>query len=177
MNLSFCQMLRSDVKRLSSRRPTLLLMLKLVLTNSQFSAVAIYRTSHVASRRAPALGRLWARTNYVLHGVDIDPRARIGPGLLLQHPAGVVIGADVEIGRGATLMSGVVLGRRNVLSGPDKGSYPTIGDDVLLSTHAVLLGPITVGHGSTIGAHALVLTDVPPTSVFVGVPARAVAEY
>lgn len=170
----FAAVLRADAARIERRHITLGTLVRLSLTAPPFGAALLHRAAHRLGARRPALGRLCNRLNVLLHGADIDYRAEIGPGLLLQHPVGVVIGA-ATIGANATLMSGVVLGRRNVLSGPDVGEYPVLGDDVLLGAHATALGPVRIGHGAQVGAHALVLTDVPALAVAVGVPARALA--
>jgi serine O-acetyltransferase len=168
--------LEQDVARVSQRPPSILLILKLAITHAPFSAVLLHRIAQRLGIRSPALGRLVARLNHAIHGADIDPRASIGKGLLLQHPSGVVIGADVHLGDRVTIMSGVVLGRKDVLSGPDEGMYPTIGNDVLLGTHAVVLGPITVGGSAIIAAHALVINDVPEGATAGGVPAHVLRD-
>jgi serine O-acetyltransferase len=163
-----------DAARVDRRGATWITVARLSITSSAFSAALLYRLSSAAGRSRPSLGRLLSRVNLVVNGADIDHRARIGAGVLLQHPVGTVIGTDVRIGSGATFMSGVVLGRRDVLGGPDAGEYPTVGDGVLFGAHAVALGPVQIGDGARIGAHALVLSDVPSAVSVVGVPARPV---
>lgn len=160
--------LRADAARLQPGRTSAAHLLKLALTNASFSAALLYRMSHVAGGFNEGMGRLLARWNIALNGADIDFRARIGPGVLLQHPVGVVIGGDCVLEAHVTLMSGVVLGRRDVVSGPDLGAYPSIGEGTLIGAGAVVLGPVSVGANVTIGAHSVVLADVAPGKTIVG---------
>lgn len=160
--------LRADAARLQPGKTSSAHLLKLSLTNGPFSAALLYRLSHRAGEFHQGMGRLLARWNMAINGVDIDFRARIGPGVLLQHPVGVVIGGDCVLGASVTLMSGVVLGRRDVIGGPDLGAYPSIGDDTLIGAGAVVLGPVRVGSGVRIGAHSLVLADVASGETVVG---------
>jgi serine O-acetyltransferase len=166
-------LLRADAARLERRPVSGADLVRLAITAPPFNAALLHRLGHRLGSRRAGLGRLCNRLNLVLNGADIDFRADIGPGLLLQHPVGTVLGA-CTIGANATLMSGVVLGRRDVLEGPDAGQYPVVGDDVLFGAHATALGPVQIGDGARIGAHALVLSDVPACAVAVGVPARAI---
>ena len=107
----------------------------------------------------------------VVTGIEIHPRALIGPGLFIDHGAGVVIGETAEIGRDVTLYQGVTLGGTGFQSGK---RHPTIGDNVTVGSGAKLLGPITIGHGAKIGANSVVIEDVPPCSTVVGNPGHAV---
>lgn len=161
--------LRADAARLQPGRTSALHLLKLAVTNSSFSAALLYRLSNLAgSRLSGGVGRILARVNLGINGIDIDFRARIGPGVLLQHPVGVVIGGDCVLGANVTLMSGVVLGRRDVVSGPDTGAYPSLGDDILIGAGTAVLGPVKVGNKAKIGAHSLVLANVQPGATVVG---------
>ncbi len=96
------------------------------------------------------------------------PSARIGPGLLLPHPVGIVVGDDVEIGDNATIYQHVTLGQR----GARDQSYPVIGHNVVIYAGAVIIGNITIGDGAVIGANAVVTGDVPAGATAVGIPAR-----
>lgn len=104
-------------------------------------------------------------------GIDIHPAAKIAGGVFIDHGVGVVIGETVEIGTNVLIYQGVTLGG----TGKDTGKrHPTIEDNVMISAGAKVLGPITVGHNSKIGAGSVVLKDVPPNSTVVGVPGRVV---
>jgi serine O-acetyltransferase len=106
-----------------------------------------------------------------LSGIEIHPGAQIGPGFFIDHGMGVVIGETAEIGADVTLYHGVTLGGTSL----DKGKrHPTLEDRVVVGAGAKILGPITVGAGSRIGANAVVVKAVPPNSVVVGVPGQVV---
>ena len=96
----------------------------------------------------------------VLTGAEIRPGASIGPGFVVMHPSGIVIGPDVVAGRGLTMFGKNTLGRVRNPRDPLGGS-PVIGDNVHIGTMASLLGPIRIGDGVQIGAHSLVVKDVP----------------
>lgn len=137
-------------------------------------AVGLYRLSQAARLHLPAgnyFGRLICWIGQVLTGAEIDPKAEIGPGLYLSHTGGIVVGEHVRAGSRLKLYGGVVLGSR-----PDRGdnAYPMIGDDVTIYTKATILGAVTLGDASTVGAHALVLHDVEAGATVAGTPARRV---
>lgn len=128
----------------------------------------------VAGRRAP----WWVITRWVaivrhrfwgaVSGADIPLNCRIGGGLLLPHPNGVVIHADVEIGHNCLIFQQVTLGATTA-------GIPRIGVHVDIGAGAKVLGPIIIGHGARIGANAVVLISVPNRCTAVGVPARVVS--
>ena len=104
-------------------------------------------------------------------GIEIHPGATIGKGFFIDHGHGVVVGETTEIGDNVTLYQGVTLGG----TGKEHGKrHPTIGNNVMISTGARVLGSIKVGDNSKIGAGSVVLCDVPPNSTVVGVPGRVV---
>lgn len=164
--------LRMDAARLQPGRTSIAHLIKLAITSAPYSAALMYRLSYEVGQRVPSLGRLVARCNILVNGIDIDPRARIGSGVLFQHPVGVVIGRDSRIGENATFMSAVVLGRRDVFEGPDLSMYPRAGNNVLFGTGSTAIGPVQIGNDAQIGAMALVLSDVPEGATVVGSPAR-----
>jgi serine O-acetyltransferase len=107
----------------------------------------------------------------MLTGVDIHPGAVLGPGLFIDHATGVVIGETAEVGTDVTIYHGVTLGGTSL----DRGKrHPTVGDRVTIGAGAKVLGPITIGHDSRIGANAVVVKPVPPDSVVVGVPGQVI---
>lgn len=106
-------------------------------------------------------------------GIEIHPGAKIGRRLFIDHGMGVVIGETCEIGDNVTLYQGVTLGG----TGKEKGKrHPTIKDNALIATGAKVLGSITIGENSKIGAGSVVLKDVPPNSTVVGIPGRIVVQ-
>ena len=104
-------------------------------------------------------------------GIEIHPGAKIGKRLVIDHGMGIVIGETAEIGDDCLLYHGVTLGG----TGKDTGKrHPTIGNNVLIGTGAKVLGPFKVGDNSRIAANSVVLSEVPPDSTAVGIPARVV---
>ena len=125
------------------------------------------RPWHVVQRRWLVLRhRFWS----IVTGADISLGCRIGGGLLLPHPNGVVIHNDVEIGPNCLIFQQVTLGAR-------RGRVPRLGGHVDIGAGAKLLGGIVVGDDALIGANAVVLDDVPPGATVVGIPAVVVASY
>ena len=134
--------------------------------------------SHVTAHRLWVKGfKTWAR--YIAYisrkrtGVEIHPGATIGKSVMIDHGYGVVIGETAEIGDNCILYQGVTLGG----TGKDTGKrHPTLENDVMVSAGAKVLGPLTIGAGSKIGAGSVVLKSVPPHSTVVGVPGRIVKQ-
>ena len=104
-----------------------------------------------------------------LTGIEIHPGAQIGPGFFIDHGMGTVIGETAEIGANVTLYHNVTLGG---VSWEKVKRHPTLEDHVVVGAGAQMLGPITIGAHSRIGANSVVVKDVPPNSVVVGVPGR-----
>jgi serine O-acetyltransferase len=124
--------------------------------------------------------RLWRRgwfgtARFVSHisrfltGIEIHPAARLGPGLFIDHGMGVVIGETAEVGRNVTLYQGVSLAGTSLKR---EKRHPTLGDNVVVGAGAKVIGAIYIGDNSRIGAGSVVVRDVPPNSVVVGVPGR-----
>ena len=125
----------------------------------------------LAARRKAA-ARITAELTRILTGVEVHPGAVLGPGLFIDHATGVVIGETAEVGEDVTLYHGVTLGG----SGRDTGKrHPTIGDRVIIGAGAKVLGAIKVGDDSRIGANAVVVKEVPSSSVVVGVPGQVIS--
>jgi serine O-acetyltransferase len=135
-------------------------------------AVVLYRISRafMAAHLAP-LAYVVARLNQVVNGIEIPPTVVIGPGLVIQHPSGIVLHGRVQLGARFYMHTGVVLGVRTGVGGATLGP-PTCGDDVYLGAGAKLLGELHVGDGGQVGANAVLLVDVPAGASAVGVPAR-----
>lgn len=132
-------------------------------------AVWLYRAAHACERWGARPGR-WAayflyRLNLALTGADIPPTVRIGRNFAIPHPVGIVLGRGVVIGDNVKLMSGVVLGSKHAHWSYSDDAYPVVGGDVFVGANSVILGPITVGEGSVIGACVVVTAPVPPRSV------------
>jgi len=135
-------------------------------------ALLAHRVAHAMHHSGvPLLPRTLAYVARATTGVEIHPAAQIGEGLFIDHGMGVVIGETAEIGRDVTLYQGVTLGGTGFASGK---RHPTVEDNVTIGSGAKLLGPITVGHGSKVGANSVVIADVAPNTTVVGNPGHAV---
>jgi serine O-acetyltransferase len=135
-------------------------------------ALLAHRLAHALLRaRVPLLPRIIAYVARTVTGVEIHPSARIGAGLFIDHGMGVVIGETAEIGDDVTMYQGVTLGGTGFARGK---RHPTVQDNVTIGSGAKLLGPITIGHGSKVGANAVVIHDVPPHATVVGNPGHVV---
>src|SRR5690242_2416922 len=135
-------------------------------------ALLAHRVAHTLYRaRVPFLPLAIAAIARSITGIEIHPAASIGQGFFIDHGMGVVIGQTAEIGDDVTLYQGVTLGGTGFATGK---RHPTVQDNVTIGSGAKLLGPITVGHGSKIGAGSVVIHDVPPNSTVVGNPGHPV---
>jgi serine O-acetyltransferase len=165
--------LRRDVAIVQERDPAAGTVAEVVLCYPGLHALWGHRVAHrlwsgdhrLAARIVSAVMRAWT-------AVDIHPAAEVGPGLFIDHALGVVIGETAEIGTDVTIYQGVTLGGTALEAGK---RHPTVGDRVTIGAGAKVLGPITIGSGSRIGANAVVVHDVPPDSVVVGVPGQVIA--
>lgn len=119
------------------------------------------------------LGRFASHLGRMLTGIEIHPGARIGQRLFIDHGMGVVIGETATIGDDVTIYHGVTLGGLSMKAGK---RHPDVQDGVIIGAGAQVLGPITVGEGSRIGANSVVVAPVLPHTTVVGIPARCVGE-
>jgi serine O-acetyltransferase len=165
-------MLQDDIEAVLERDPAAYSRLQILLFYPGLHAIWWYRLGHYlwrANWRLLAHGiSAFARW---LTGIEIHPAAQIGPRLFIDHGMGVVIGETAEIGSNVTLYHGVTLG--GVTLAPGK-RHPTLEDHVVVGAGAKVLGAITIGQGSRIGANAVVVDDVEANKVVVGVPGRVI---
>ena len=161
---------RDEIKATFDRDPAATNLLEVLLMYSGLHAIIFYRISHALRKmKVPLLPRFFSQVARVMTGVEIHPGATIGKGLFIDHGMGVVIGETSVIGDNVTLFQGVTLGG----TGKERGKrHPNIGNNVVIGTGGKVLGNITVGDNSYIGANAVVIKDVPPNSTVVGVPGR-----
>lgn len=169
--MSVLSTLVEDVRAARQRDPAAKSAAEVVLTYPGMHAIWAHR---LHSRMWRAGWRLPARIVSQLvrswTGVEIHPGATIGHRFFIDHGSGVVIGETAEIGDDVTIFHGVTLGGT---VWREEKRHPTVGDRVIIGAGATLLGAITVGADSVVGAGAVVLHDAPPHSLLVGVPAKA----
>ncbi len=170
--MALLERIREDVASVLERDPAARSWLEVLLCYPGLWAVWTHRVSHrlwCLRLRLPA--RMLSQLGRFLTGVDIHPGALLGRRLFIDHATGVVIGETAIVGSDVTIYQGVTLG------GTGKGHgkrHPTVCDGVFIGNNANILGNITVGENSRVGAGSVVLTDVPPNSTVVGVPAHIV---
>lgn len=140
----------------------------------RFATVVLIRIAErLHARGWRRLAKVAGLVNFLLFGIEVASGLEIGPGLVIPHTHGTVLGA-AEIGANATIFHQVTLGAKEADFQFDPATRPRIGDDVVLSVGAKILGPVRVGSGAVVGANAVVLDDVPENSLAIGVPARII---
>ena len=172
--MNMVTVLHADLTAMAEGEPLSVRRLLLrLLVHARWRAVVTFRLAQRCMRR-PATRplALWLADRVLASsGAELRPASTIGPGLVLKHTTGLVVGADVVAGAHLTLHQNVTLGDRHPC-----GGQPTLGDDVTIGAGACVLGPITVGSGAVVAANAVVLADVPPGAVVAGAPAQVVPE-
>ncbi len=163
--------LREDLVAAKLRDPAARSTWEIAVLYSGLHAIWSYRVAHalwIRGLRFPA--RALSQLTRWLTGVEIHPGAQIGRRFFIDHGMGVVIGETAEVGDDVMLYHGVTLGGQTHDGGK---RHPTLGDGVAVGAGAKILGPITIGAGSAVGANAVVTKDAPEDSVLVGIPAKA----
>jgi serine O-acetyltransferase len=163
---------REDIQAALDCDPAARSGLEVVLAYPGVHAIWIHRVAHWMwnhQLRLPA--RLVSETGRLLTGVEIHPGATIGRRLFIDHGMGVVIGETSEIGNDVLIYQGVTLGGTSLTR---EKRHPTIEDHVMISAGASIIGPVTIGHGSRIGAGAVVVSSAPAYSTIVGIPGKVV---
>jgi serine O-acetyltransferase len=165
--------LREEIDATLTRDPAARSRLEVVLCYPGFQALVSHRLAHwLWQHRWFLAGRFVSHVGRVFTGIEIHPGARIGKRVFIDHGMGVVIGETAEVGDDVTLYQGVTLGGTSLARGQKR--HPTIGNGVIVSSGAQILGPFRVGDGARIGAQAVVLSEVPAGATMVGIPARPV---
>ncbi len=166
--------MKQDLNVIMQRDPAAKTKLEAALCYPGLHAIWLHRIAHYFYNRGwVVIPRMLNTFSRFLTGIDIHPGAKLGPGLFIDHGMGLVIGETAELGSNVTLYQGVTLGG----TGKEKGKrHPTIGNNVVISSGAKVLGSFKVGDNSKIGSGSVVLKEVPPNSVVVGIPGRIVAK-
>ena len=162
---------KEEIQVIRERDPAIKSNMEVFLYPS-FKAILHYRVAHKLYKKGHYVVARWISQRAVRKtGIEIHPGATIGKGLFIDHGSGVIIGETAELGDNITLYQGVTLGG----TGKEHGKrHPTIGNNVMISAGAKVLGSITIGDNCKIGAGSVVLKPVPPNSTVVGVPGRVV---
>ena len=163
-----------DVNAVRDRDPAARSFLEVLLLYPGVKAIRMHRRAHFYYKHGLVfLARYVSQRAARKTGIEIHPGATIGRRLVIDHGTGVVIGETTEIGDDVLIYQGVTLGG----TGKDTGKrHPTIGNNVMISAGAKVLGPFKIGDNSRVAAGAVVLEEVPPNSTVVGVPARVVRQ-
>ena len=165
--------LKADIQAAKINDPAARNSFEIWLTYSGVHALSWHRVANFlhVKWKWKLLARMISQSTRFFTGIEIHPAAKIASGVFIDHGSGVVIGETAEIAEGVVIYQGVTLGG----TGKEKGKrHPTVMKNVMISAGAKVLGNITLGEGSKIGAGAVVLKDVPPYATVVGVPGRIV---
>jgi len=164
--------LKEMIKTIKERDPAARSTLEILLTYPGLHALILHKISHWLYRKGLVLlPRMISEFTRFMTGIEIHPGAQIGRRVFIDHGMGVVIGETTIIGDDVTMYQGVTLGG----TGKEKGKrHPTIGNNVVISAGAKILGDITIGDNGKVGAGAVVITSVPENCTVVGVPGRIV---
>jgi len=166
------QTLKEDIQAVFDRDPAARSTWEVAIAYPGFHAILIYRLAHwIWERQLTTLARFVSHIGRFLTGIEIHPGAKIGQRCFIDHGMGVVIGETSEIGDDVTIYQGVTLGGTS--TEPIK-RHPTIEGSVTIFSGAAVLGPVTVGRHSRVGAGSVLVTSVPPHSTVVGIPGRVV---
>ncbi|PLR84799.1 serine O-acetyltransferase [Bacillus canaveralius] len=168
------KIMKEDIEVVFEQDPAARTYLEVILTYSGLHAIWSHRFAHsFYKRKLFFIARVISQISRFFTGIEIHPGAKIGKRFFIDHGMGVVIGETCEIGDNVTVFQGVTLGG----TGKEKGKrHPTVKDNALIATGAKVLGSITIGENSKVGAGAVVLQDVPPNSTVVGIKGRIVVK-
>ncbi|MEI4771068.1 serine O-acetyltransferase [Psychrobacillus sp. FJAT-51614] len=166
--------IKEDISVVFEQDPAATSILEVVLTYSGLHAIWSHRIAHAFyKKKLFFLARVISQISRFFTGIEIHPGAKIGRRFFIDHGMGVVIGETCEIGEDCTIYQGVTLGG----TGKEKGKrHPTLANNVLIATGAKVLGSITIGENSKVGAGSVVLKDVPMNSTVVGIPGVVVIQ-
>lgn len=172
--MRFFKQLKEDVDVIFDQDPAARSYVEVILTYAGLHAVWSHRLAHIFYRKKFFfIARVISQISRFFTGVEIHPGAKIGRRFFIDHGMGVVIGETCEIGDNVTIYQGVTLGG----TGKEKGKrHPTLKNHVLVASGAKVLGAITIGEESKIGAGSVVLKDVPDYSTVVGIPGHVVMQ-
>ena len=163
---------KEDIKVIYDKDPAAKNLLEVILCYPGLHALIAYRFAHRLYKwHIPLIPRMISYITRIITGIEIHPAAKIGRSFFIDHGEGVVIGETTEIGDNVLIYQQVTLGG----TGKEQGKrHPTLGDNVIVGAGAKILGNITIGANTRIGAGSVVVEDVPENSTVVGIPGRVV---
>jgi serine O-acetyltransferase len=162
--------IREDIRTVFEKDPAAMSTLEVICCYPGLHAIWMHRIAHFLwDKHFFFLARLLSHISRMLTGIEIHPGAKLGKRVFIDHGSGVVIGETAEVGDDVLIYMGVVLGGTAI---ERTKRHPTIENDVVLGSGAIVLGPITIGRGAKVGAGSVVIRPVPPGATVVGVPAR-----
>jgi serine O-acetyltransferase len=162
--------LRADIRTVMERDPAARSRLEVLCCYPGVHALALHRLGNRFWRaRWLSTARFVSHVSRFITGIEIHPAARLGQGLFIDHGMGIVIGETAEVGKNVSLLQGVTLGGTSTRR---EKRHPTLQDNVTVGAGAKIIGAITIGENSRVGAGSVVVRDVPPNAVVVGVPGR-----
>jgi serine O-acetyltransferase len=165
--------LRGDIDAAMGRDPAARSRLEVLFCYPGVHAVTLHRVAHRLWRAGWLVtARFVSHVSRFLTGIEIHPAAELGPGVFIDHGMGVVIGETAEVGENVTLYQGVTLGGTSLKR---EKRHPTLEANVVVGTGGAVMGAITIGQGTRIGAGSVVVRDVPPNSVVVGIPGKVIS--
>jgi serine O-acetyltransferase len=163
---------RRDIEAAMGRDPAARSRLEVLFCYPGVHALAFHRVAHRLWRAGWIVtARFVSHVSRWLTGIEIHPAAKLARGVFIDHGMGVVIGETAEVGENVTLYQGVTLGGTSLKR---EKRHPTLEANVVVGAGAAVLGAITVGEGTRVGGGSVVVRDVPPNSVVVGVPGRII---
>ena len=169
------KILREDIKNIFHKDPAARSWLEVLFCYPGLHAVIFHRIAHwFWTHKLYFIGRYISHVSRFLTGIEIHPGAKIGRRVFIDHGMGVVVGETAEIGDDVLIYKGVLLGGTSL---EKKKRHPTIGNNVVLGSNAIVLGAIFIGDHARIGAASVVTHDVPSNAIAVGVPARISMGY
>ena len=166
--------IKEDIKTIYEKDPAAENLFEVLLCYPGLHALILHRIAHKLKYwRIPLLPRIISNTSRFITGIEIHPEARIGRRFFIDHGMGVVIGATTIIGDDVLLYQGVTLGG----TGNEHGKrHPTLENNIVVGAGAKILGNITIGSNSRIGAGSVVIDSVPENSTVIGIPGRIVKQ-
>ncbi|MDY0316155.1 MAG: serine O-acetyltransferase EpsC [Acholeplasmataceae bacterium] len=170
----FFKQLRATIRQAKKNDPSAPTKITIFFTYPGIHALMWYRVAHFFYQiKLTFIARIISNLGRFFTNVDIHPGAKIGEGLFIDHGAGVVIGQTAVIGKNVVLFHGVTLGSSSVQSQGKR--HPTLEDNVVVYANSTIIGDITIGKNSVVGASSVVKQDIGPNSVVVGNPIRLIS--